>query len=74
MAERRDYLSRVGKATKRSFVVRLARLLRGDTLRSLAAVTVICLIVSFGGLALTWLVYRERYGLGFIDYLRVMVF
>ena len=31
-------------------------------------------LFAIGGLALDWWVYKDRYGIGFIDYLRVIVF
>lgn len=53
---------------------RLNRLIFNDTLLAFVGVVVGIALFSLGGLALDWWVYHDRYGLGFIDYLRVIVF
>ncbi len=52
---------------------RSRRIFNDTLLASLGVVAAIALF-ALGGLALDWLVYQERYGLGFYDYLRVVVF
>ncbi len=53
---------------------RLNRMVFNDTLLALVGVLVAIALFSVGGLALDWWVYRERYGIGFIDYLSTFVF
>lgn len=53
---------------------RLNRLIFNDTLLAFIGVVVGIALFSLGGLALDWWVYHDRYGLGFIDYLRIIVF
>ena len=69
MGRRRDPRRRLPKERSR-----LNRLIFNDTLLAFIGVVVGIALFSLGGLALDWWVYHDRYGLGFIDYLRVIVF
>ena len=53
---------------------RLNRRIFNDTLLAFIGVVVGIAVFVVGGLALDWWVYKDRYGIGFIDYLRVIVF
>lgn len=53
---------------------RLNRMVFNDTLLAVAGVFVAIALFAFGGLALDWWVYHDRYQIGFIDYLRTFVF
>ena len=53
---------------------RLNRRIFNDTLLAFIGVVVGVALFAIGGLALDWWVYQDRYGIGFIDYLRVIVF
>ena len=53
---------------------RLNRRIFNDTLLAFIGVVVGIALFVVGGLALDWWVYQDRYGIGFIDYLRVIVF
>lgn len=69
MGRRRDSRRRLPKERSR-----LNRLIFNDTLLAFIGVVVGIALFSLGGLALDWWVYHDRYGLGFIDYLRIIVF
>ena len=69
MGRRRDSRRRLPKERSR-----LNRLIFNDTLLAFLGVVVGIALFSLGGLALDWWVYHDRYGLGFIDYLRIIVF
>lgn len=51
-----------------------SRRIFNDTLLATLGVVVATCLLALGGLALDWLVFSDRYGLGFFDYLRVVVF
>ena len=51
-----------------------SRRIFNDTLLASLGVVVAVAVLAFGGLALDWWVFHDRYGLGFYDYLRVVVF
>ena len=53
---------------------RLNRLIFNDTVLAFIGVVVAIAVLGFGGLALDWWVFHDRYGVGFWDYLRVIVF
>ena len=53
---------------------RLNRRIFNDTLLAFIGVVVGVALFAVAGLALDWWVYKDRYGIGFIDYLRVIVF
>lgn len=66
-----------GEAPKRRLPKERSRLNRrifNDTLLAFIGVVVGVALFAIGGLALDWWVYKDRYGIGFIDYLRVIVF
>ncbi len=72
MDKGKDYLARIGPATPK----RRLRL-RGvfnDTLVAVMAVVAACLVLAFGGLVLTWLLWHDRYHVGLLDYLMQVVF
>ena len=69
MGRRRDSRRRLPKERSR-----LNRIIFNDTLLAFIGVVVGIALFSLGGLALDWWVYHDRYGLGFIDYLRIIVF
>ena len=48
----------------------VARLLKSPTLIAFAAVVGVVVAALFGFVVLTWLVFEERYGVGFIDYVQ----
>lgn len=47
--------------------------LLNDMVLALLGVVVGIVALALGGVALTWLVYRDRYGVGFLDYLTDVV-
>ena len=53
---------------------RLNRRIFNDTLLAFIGVVVGIALFALAGLALDWWVYQDRYGIGFIDYLRIIVF
>lgn len=53
---------------------RLNRMIFNDTLVAFVGVVLAIAVFSLGGLALDWWVFNDRYGVGFWDYLRVIVF
>ena len=52
---------------------RILRLLKNDTLIAAVAVLAVSFIACFGVAVITWFTYRERYGVGFIEYLRIFL-
>ena len=52
---------------------RVLRLLRNDALIAAVAVLAVSFIACFGVAVITWFTYRERYGVGFIEYLRIFL-
>ena len=62
----RDGYPNAAKPTARR---RFLRLLKNDGLIAALAVIGFSFLACFGVVVLTWLTYRERYGLGFLDYL-----
>ena len=56
-----------------SVVRRILRLLKNDALIAAVAVLAVSFIACFGVAVITWLTYRERYGVGFIEYLRLFL-
>ena len=52
----------------------LGRVLRSQTVLALLGTLAAIALFSFGGLALDWWVFYDRYQIGFIDYLRAFVF
>lgn len=51
----------------------MLRLLKNDALIAAVAVLAISFVACFGVAVLTWFTYRERYGVGFIEYLRLFL-
>ena len=63
-----------GSTQKCSSVVRrVLRMLKNDALIAAVAVLAVSFIACFGVAVLTWFTYRERYGVGFIEYLRLFL-
>ena len=52
---------------------RILRLLKNDALIAAVAVLAVSFIACFGVAVVTWFTYRERYGVGFIEYLRIFL-
>ena len=53
---------------------RALRWMLNDTVLALLGVLAAIAVLAFAGVVLTWFVFRERYGLGFVDYLTEVVF
>lgn len=51
----------------------MLRLLKSDALIAAVAVLAVSFVACFGVAVITWLTYRERYGIGFLDYLRLFL-
>ena len=63
-----------GSTQKRPSVLRrVLRMLRNDALIAAVAVLAVSFLACFGVAVLTWFTYRERYGVGFIEYLRLFL-
>ena len=63
-----------GTTEKRVSVARrILRLLKNDALIAAVAVLAVSFFACFGVAVLTWFTYRERYGVGFIEYLRLFL-
>lgn len=52
---------------------RVLRLFKSDALIAALAVLAVSFIACFGVAVITWFTYRERYGVGFIEYLRLFL-
>ena len=52
---------------------RILRFLKNDALIAAVAVLAFSFIACFGVAVITWFTYRERYGVGFIEYLRLFL-
>ena len=52
---------------------RILRLLKNDALIAAVAVLAVSVIACFGVAVITWFTYRERYGVGFVEYLRLFL-
>lgn len=65
---------RIGSTEKRSTAGRrVLRVLKSEGLIAVVAVLAISFMACFGVAVLTWFTYRERYGVGFIEYLRLFL-
>lgn len=63
-----------GSAQKQLTVARrILRLLKNDALIAAVAVLAVSFFACFGVAVITWFTYRERYGVGFIEYLRLFL-
>lgn len=69
-----DMARREGKRHLPKERSRLNRAIFNDTVVSFIGVVVAIAIFGLAGLALDWWVFHDRYGVGFWDYLRVIVF
>ena len=63
------------RSTQKQLTVgrRVLRLLKNDALIAAVAVLAVSFIACFGVAVITWFTYRERYGVGFIEYLRIFL-
>ena len=52
---------------------RILRVVKNDTLIAAVAVLAVSFVACFGVAVITWFTYRERYGVGFIEYLRIFL-
>ena len=48
----------------------VVRFLKSPTVVAFAAVVGVVMVALLGFVVLTWLVFEERYGVGFVDYVR----
>lgn len=65
---------RTGRRRKRLAVGRRAlRLLKNDALIAAVAVLAVSFVACFGVAVITWFTYRERYGVGFVEYLELFL-
>ena len=63
-----------GSAQKQLTVARrIVRLLKNDALIAAVAILAVSFVACFGVAVITWFTYRERYGVGFIEYLRLFL-
>lgn len=63
-----------GSTQKRPSVTRrVLRMLKNDALIAAVAVLAVSFMACFGVAVITWFTYRERYGVGFIEYLRLFL-
>lgn len=62
-------------STQKQFTVarRILRLVKNDALIAAVAVLAVSFVACFGVAVITWFTYRERYGVGFIEYLRLFL-
>ena len=51
----------------------ILRVLKSDALIAAVAVVAVSFVACFGVAVITWFTYRERYGVGFIEYLRLFL-
>lgn len=58
----------------RDLLVRVLRAVFNDTVLALLGVLAAIAGLVLAGTVLTWLVFRERYGVGYFDYLTEVVF
>lgn len=61
-------------ANARSLARRALRLACSDTVLALVGVLTAIAALALAGVALTWLVFHDRYGVGFLEYLTEIVF
>lgn len=67
-------MERTPPAKHWSLARRGLRLVFNDTVLALLGVLAAIAGLALAGVGLTWLVFRDRYGVGFIDYLTQVVF
>ena len=53
---------------------RFERVLKSPTLVAFAAVVGVVMVAVVAFVVLTWIVFRDRYGVGFADYVRNFLF
>ena len=61
-------------ANARPLLRRALRLAWNDTVLALVGVLAAIAALALAGVALTWLVFHDRYGVGFLEYLTEIVF
>lgn len=57
-----------------SLIRRALRVARSDAVLALVGVLIAIAALALAGVVLTWLVFRDRYGVGFFEYLTEIVF
>ncbi|MDE0421550.1 MAG: hypothetical protein OXK76_11790 [Gammaproteobacteria bacterium] len=62
-----------GTEKQPTIVRRILRLFKSDALIAAVAVVAVSFVACFGVAVITWFTYRERYGVGFIEYLRLFL-
>ncbi|MYJ76224.1 MAG: hypothetical protein F4089_14535 [Gammaproteobacteria bacterium] len=62
-----------GSEKQTTIVRRILRLLKSDGLIAAVAVVAVSFVACFGVAVITWFTYRERYGVGFVEYLRLFL-
>ena len=67
-------MERQRAANDRSLVRRVIRVALSDTVLALVGVLAAIAALALAGVALTWLVFRDRYNVGFFEYLTEVVF
>lgn len=67
-------MERQRPANARSFIRGVIRVALSDTVLALVGVLAAIAALAFAGVALTWLVFRDRYNVGFFEYLTEVVF
>lgn len=67
-------MERQRAANDRSLIRGVIRVALSDTVLALVGVLAAIAAIALAGVALTWLVFRDRYGVGFFEYLTEVVF
>ena len=67
-------MERQRPANDRSFIRGVIRVALSDTVLALVGVLTAIAALALAGVALTWLVFRDRYNVGFFEYLTEVVF
>ncbi len=67
-------LERQRASAHRSLIRRALRVARSDAVLAFVGVLIAIAALALAGVALTWLVFRDRYGVGFFEYLTEIVF
>lgn len=67
-------MERQRAANDRSLIRGVIRVALSDTVLALVGVLAAIAAIALAGVVLTWLVFRDRYGVGFFEYLTEVVF
>lgn len=73
-AQPKTHGQRQRASADRSLIRRALRVARSDAVLALVGVLIAIAALALAGVALTWLVFRDRYGVGFFEYLTEIVF